>query len=135
MSYSFACKGSEVKTLRRKSPLFGKYIYTRGQLRLPNLVRLPSPMVAHSLLFDLILSHRPFKAAYFSLRLVPSLGYQLAAWCNVQVQRCRERKLFSAGQMASIDLPVTDRLTDKSKISIMISQLPGNRSNLSSSAH
>ena len=31
---------------------------------------------------------------------------------------CRERKLFSAGRMASIDLPVTDNC--KSNISIMI---------------
>ena len=66
----------------------------------------------------------PCTAPYFSLRLVPSLGCQWAACCNVQVQRCRERKLFSAVRIASVDLPVTDRQTDSQtdncKISIIM---------------
>ena len=35
----------------------------------------------------------------------------LSVGCNVQVQRCRETKLFSAGRMASVDLPVRDSQT------------------------
>ena len=46
-----------------------------------------------------------------SIHVVPSLGCQWAACCNVQVQRCRKRKLFSAVRIASVDLPVTDGQT------------------------
>ena len=52
---------------------------------------------------------------------MPPLGCQWAACCNVQVQRCRERKLLARFELLPLtSRSQTDRLTDNCKISIMM---------------
>ena len=52
---------------------------------------------------------------------MPSLDYQWAAWCIVQVQGCGDRKLFAQVEWLSLtSRSQTHGLTDKCKISIII---------------
>ena len=107
--------------LRIESPPSGKHPWTTATATVESCITKP-PHV--SLLFDLILPHRPFKVAYFSLRLVSLLAVSVGCYVHVTSKSSDEEK---EKFLARIEwLPVTSRSyvilsqTDNCNINIFI---------------
>ena len=103
---------NQKKTLRIESPLSEKHPWTTVTLESSLFAFTRSPHV--SLLFDLILPHRPFQAASFSLRLVrlPVVSVHCLVYCPSPVMK--RKNVFSSGRTASRDLrPSRHRQTDR----------------------
>ena len=107
--------------LRIELPLSEKHLWTTATLESSSFTVTGPPHI--SVLFNLILPRRHFQAAYFSLRLVPLPAVSVHCLMYRPSPAMKRKKFF----LARVErLPVTsrshvtDRLTDKCKISIMM---------------
>ena len=107
--------------LRIESSLSEKHLWTTATLESSSFTVTGPPHV--SVLFNLILPRRPFKAAYFSLWLVPLPAVSVHCLMYSSSPVMKRKKMFLA---RVVWLPVTSHshrrhsLADKCKISIMM---------------
>ena len=96
-------------TLTIESPLSEKHLWTTATLESSSLFTVTGPPHL-SVLFNLILTHRPFQAAYFTLRLVPLPAVSVHCLIVSSKSSDEEKEMFfvffSSGRTASRDLPL-----------------------------
>ena len=122
--YKYKFYASDKRQTREvKLPLSERHSWTIVTLESSSFAVTRPPHI--SLVFDLILSRRPFQAAYFSLRLVPSPAVSMHCLVYRPSPAMKRKKcfvfFFSSRRTASRDLPLSRHgQTDKCKISIII---------------